>query len=189
MTDGEWVAQLIREGAVRYFPGSTLDPGRVRVSLYGGELVFRELKLIQRIDNAPFEVLRIPWLSVRINTKKLAKGSLEAREVVVSQPTLRLRRRRDGTWNLDGLLADPWPGPWIETPPIAIQNATLELIPDEDPLDGWEAPETSRRIRSWRGERMRAISASEPRAGNAVVRRTPGCVGWWHYQSQPGDPS
>ena len=46
VTDGEWVAQLIRESAVRYFPGSMLDPGRVRVSLYGGELVFRELKLI-----------------------------------------------------------------------------------------------------------------------------------------------
>ena len=51
----------------------------------------------------------------------------------VVQPTLRLRRRRDGTWNLEGLLADPWPGPWIETPPITIQNATLELIPDEEP--------------------------------------------------------
>ena len=49
--------------------------------------------------------------------------------MVVSQPTLRLRQRRDGTWNLDGLLADPWPGPWIDTPPITIKNATLELIP------------------------------------------------------------
>ncbi len=143
MTDGEWVAQLIRECAVAYFPGSTLEPGRVRVSLYGGELVFRELKMIQKIENAPFEVLRIPWLNVRINTKKLAKGRLEVRDVVVSQPTLRLRRRRDGTWNLDGLLADPWPGPWIETPPITIQNATLELIPDEEPATGGSTPEAS----------------------------------------------
>ena len=31
MTDGETVAQLIREHAVRYFPGSTLDPGRVQI--------------------------------------------------------------------------------------------------------------------------------------------------------------
>ena len=41
MTDGDTVAQLIREHAVRYFPGSTLDPGRVQISLYGGEVVFR----------------------------------------------------------------------------------------------------------------------------------------------------
>jgi len=133
MTDSETAAHLIREQAVRYFPRSTLEPGRVRIRPFVGEVVLRDLQLIQRIDNAPFEVLRIPWLNVRINTGKLAKGQFEAREVVVSQPTLRLRRRRDGTWNLDGLLADPWPGPWINTPPILIQNATLELIPDEEP--------------------------------------------------------
>lgn len=27
LTDGDTVAQLIREKAVRYFPGSTLEPG------------------------------------------------------------------------------------------------------------------------------------------------------------------
>ena len=98
----------------------------------------------------PFEVLQIPWLNIRINTQKLAKGRLEAREVVVSQPTLRLRRRRDGTWNLDGLLADPWPGPWIETPPITIQNATLELIPDEEPPPAATRRKTRRRRPSCR---------------------------------------
>ena len=123
LTDGDTVAQLIREKAVRYFPGSTLEPGRVKLSLYGGEVVFRQLRLMQRINDAPFEVVRVPWLNIRINTRKLAKGQLEAREVEVSQPTLRLRRRPDGRWNLDGLLADPWPGPWIQTPPITIQNA------------------------------------------------------------------
>ena len=137
MTDGDTIARLIREHAVRYFPRSTLDPGGVHISLYGGKVVFRQLRLIQRIDGVPFEVLRIPWLNIRINTKRLAEGQSDwAREVEVSQPTLRLRRRRDGTWNLDGLLADPWPGPWIETPPITIQNATLELIPDEEPTSG-----------------------------------------------------
>jgi AsmA-like C-terminal region len=146
MTDGDTVAQLIRERAVRYFPRSTLDPGRVRISLYGGEAVFRQLRMFQKIDGAPLELLRIPWLSIRINTRKLAKGQFEAREVVVSQPTLRLRRRRDGAWNLEGLLADPWPGPWIETPPITIQNATLELIPDDEPeyaAGGQDASKTS----------------------------------------------
>jgi hypothetical protein len=135
VTDGDTVAKLIRERAGRYFPGSTLDPGRVRISLYGGDVVFRQLKLIQRVDNAPFEVVRVPWLNIRINTRKLAKGQLVARDVVVSTPTLRLRRRRDGTWNLEGLLASPWPGPWIDTPPIKIQNGTVELMPDDDAAD------------------------------------------------------
>ena len=160
MTDGERVAQIIREHAVAYFPGSILDPGRVRISLYGGEVVFRQLKMIQKIENTPFEVLRIPWLSIRINTKKLAKGRVEAREVVVSQPTLRLRRRRDGKWNIDGLLADPWPGPWIETPPITIQNATLELFPDVDPTTAGELASSSPMSLTGSG-RMIGVSATE----------------------------
>ncbi len=36
------------------FPGSTLEPGRVQLSLYGGEVAFRELRLMQRINDAPF---------------------------------------------------------------------------------------------------------------------------------------
>jgi hypothetical protein len=143
MTDGETVAQIIREGAGPYFPGSTLDPGRVHISMFGGKAEFHHLSLIQKIDGAPFEVLHIPWLNVRINTRKLAEGRFEAREVKVSHPTLRLRHRRDGTWNLDGLLAQPWPGPWIETPPISIQNATLELIPDEEPSPSAVTPQES----------------------------------------------
>ena len=93
-------------------------------------------------------------MNIRINTRKLAKGHLEAREVEVSQPTLRLRRRPDGTWNLDGLLADPWPGPWIETPPITIQNATLELIPDEEPTDSAVPPHDGRGDRPIAGARL-----------------------------------
>ena len=171
-TDGDTLAQLIREHAVRFFPHSVLEPGRVHLSLFGGKVSFRELKMIQRIDGAPFELLRIPSLSIRIDAKQLAKGQLEMREVVVSQPTLRLRRRPDGTWNLDGLLADPWPGPWIETPPIVIQNATLELIPDEEPktaLDAPELPESS----STPGTRLIPVSASGPEPGlsSSFLRR------------------
>ena len=76
MTDSDTVAQMIRERAVRYFPGSTLDPGQVHISLFGGKAEFRQLRLVQRIDGAPFEVLRIPWLNIRINTRKLAEGPI-----------------------------------------------------------------------------------------------------------------
>ena len=108
--------------------------------------------------------------------------------MVVSQPTLRLRRRRDGSWNLEGLLADPWPGPWIETPPITIQNATLELIPDEEPPD----LRLRRQIRSpapKAGARLISVfSTGDERPGRRSqpprVRRTrPQC-----RQSQSGDP-
>ncbi|MFI5459550.1 MAG: AsmA-like C-terminal region-containing protein [Isosphaerales bacterium] len=133
LTNSESVARLIREHAIRYFPHSILDPGRVRPSLWAGEVVFRDLQLRQQIDGVSFEALKVPWLHIRINPRKLLKGHLEVRNVDVGQPTLRLRRRRDGTWNLEGLLANPWPAPWIETPPISIRGATLELTPEEEP--------------------------------------------------------
>ena len=187
MTDGETVAQLIREHAVRYFPHSTLDPGRVRISLYGGELVFRQLRMIQKIEGAPFEVLRIPWLNIKINSRKLAKGHLEAREVVVGTPTLRLRRRHDGTWNLDGLLADPWPGPWIDTPPITIQNATLELFPDDEPLAVGAAQDFSKPS-LMSGERTSAVSGKGPEPGLSSSPSLPSAPTGGVANRSPGDP-
>jgi hypothetical protein len=64
-------------------------------------------------------------------------GRFDLKEVVVAQPRLRLRRRGDGTWNVLGLLADPWPLPPSETsPPIRVENGTVELV---DEADGPEA--------------------------------------------------
>src|SRR4029077_13377555 len=114
--------------------------GRVRPRLLAGEVVLRQLQLRQQIDGASFDALKIPWLHIRISPRKLLQGLLEVRSVEVVEPTLRLCRRRDGTWNLQGLFADPWPAPWIETPPISIPRATLELTPDKDPVG---APVTS----------------------------------------------
>jgi len=133
MTDSESIARLIREHAIRYFPDSVLVPDRVRPRLLAGEVVFHQLQLRQQIGGLSFETMRIPWLHIRINPRKLLQGQLEVRNVEVVQPTLRLCRRRDGTWNLQGLIADPWPAPWIETPPISIRGATLELTPEEEP--------------------------------------------------------
>jgi len=150
MTDSETAAKLIREQAIRFFPKAILDPGRVRISLLGGQVAVHDLRLRQQIDGTSFETVRIPWLGIRINRGKLAEGHLAASEIVVSMPTLRLCRRRDGTWNLQGLLADPWPGPWIETPPILIRNATLELILNDE-TEAASAPHPIRPVSSTSG--------------------------------------
>ena len=133
ITDSETIARVVKEHAIRYLPKAILEPGRIRPSLFKGELVFHDLRLRQVIDGLSFETLRIAYLELKVNPRKLAEGKFAPREIVVGQPTLRLRSRRDGTWNLEGLLADPWPGPWIETPPIVIRNGTLELYPCEEP--------------------------------------------------------
>ena len=58
ITDSKSASRLIREKAIRYFPGSVLDPGRVRPSLLAGEVVFRDLRLRQHIDRTSFDVLK-----------------------------------------------------------------------------------------------------------------------------------
>jgi AsmA-like C-terminal region len=133
ITDSDTIARVIREYAVQYLPKAILEPGRIRPSLFRGEIVFHDVKLRQAIDGSLFETLRLAFLQLKVNPRKLAEGVFEPREVLVGQPTLRLRARRDGTWNLQGLIADPWPGPWIKTPPITIHNGTVELYPCEDP--------------------------------------------------------
>ena len=82
---------------------------------------------MQTIDRKPFQAARIPWLRVRHDARAMLQGKFVLREVTVAQPVLRLRHREDGTWNLQGLLANPWPGPAMQTPPILIQNGTVEL--------------------------------------------------------------
>lgn len=127
VTNSETMAGLIKAEIPRYLPGSVLNVQRVRIGLMQGGISLTQVSVLQTIDGAPFLTLRLPWLHIKHDPRALLKRRFVAREVVVAQPTLRLRRRKDGTWNLQGLLADPWPGPTLKTPPILIQNGTLEL--------------------------------------------------------------
>ncbi len=133
ITDSASVAKVIREHAVGYFQQAMLNPGRVRIRPFIGEVVLRQIQLIQRVDGLLFETIQIPYLNVRISPRAMMHGQLEMHEIVVVEPTLRIRQRQDGTWNIQNLFADPWPGPWIETPPILIRKATVELTPYEPP--------------------------------------------------------
>src|SRR4051794_17473294 len=127
VTDSETLARAIRAEAPRYLPGSRVDLTRVGVRLLTGEAQLMHLTVNQVIDGRSFQTVRVPWMKVRHDTRAALKGRFEPSEIVVAQPTLRLRRRRDGTWNLQGLLASPWPGPVTKTPPVQINNGTLEL--------------------------------------------------------------
>ncbi len=148
VTDSANAARWIRQYAVKYLPGSELDPGRVRMRPLIGELTLNEARIFQKIGGSPFQTLRVRWLNILVNTRKMMRGELDVQEVDVVQPTLRLCQRADGTWNLQGLLADPWPGPWLDkTPPILIQNGTVELVYHEDAAtDGTDATGEARGV-------------------------------------------
>ena len=127
VTDGTTLGAMIEAEIPRYLPGSRVILGRVKVRPFAGEINVTHLSLEQKLDGVPFQAGRIPWLRVRHDARAMLQGKFVMHEVVVAHPTLRLRRRKDGTWNLQGMLADPWPGPFMATPPIVIQNGTVEM--------------------------------------------------------------
>lgn len=132
VTDGETAARLIRAHAARLLPRSAIELGKVGISITRGEVSINHIFLRQNIDGQSFLAARIPWLSVRMDPRALLNGRFEPREVVVTHPTLRLCRRRDGTWNLQGLVAKRWPAGLAENPPpITINNGTVELVSEE----------------------------------------------------------
>ncbi len=127
VTDSETLARAIRTEAPKYLPGSQVDVARVGVRLLTGEVQATHLSVNQMIDGRPFQTVRIPWMKVRHDPRAMLKGRFEPSEIIVAHPTLRLRRRKDGTWNLQGFLANPWPGPVTKAPPVQITNGTVEL--------------------------------------------------------------
>ncbi len=127
VTDSATLAGLVRAEGPRYLPGSVVELGHAKLRPFTGEVQLTNVTVRQPVDGAQVLTLRVPWLRVRHDPRALLKGRFEPSEVVVAQPTLRVRRRKDGTWNLQGLLASPWPGPVSKTPPVQIQNGTVEL--------------------------------------------------------------
>jgi hypothetical protein len=132
ITDSDTIARVVRAGLPRYLPGSLVELARARVRPFVGEVSLTQVTLRQVLDGTPFLTARVPWLSVRHDPRAMLEGRFEPSEVVATHPTLRLRRRKDGSWNLQGLLASPWPGPLMKTPPIIIQNGTVELAGDDE---------------------------------------------------------
>ncbi|HMF37330.1 MAG TPA: AsmA-like C-terminal region-containing protein, partial [Isosphaeraceae bacterium] len=137
VTDSETAARMIKGQAARFLPRSIVEIGRVNIGILKGEVTVSHFHVLQRIDDQSFLTARVPWLSVRLDPRQVLHGRFAPREVVVSQPTLRLCRRSDGTWNIQSLIADPWPGPRIKNPPpIVIRNGTIELVGDVDAEGG-----------------------------------------------------
>jgi hypothetical protein len=126
------VAEIERE-APRYLRGR-LELGRARWVPLVGHISLSQIFLWQKMDGLDHLAARIPWLLIRHDTAALAQGRFIPREVVAVQPTFRLRRRKGGTWNVEGLLAGPWPVPVsAPSPTFLIQDGKIELCDGDGP--------------------------------------------------------
>ncbi len=94
VTDGEAAARLIKTQAARFLPRSMVEMGRPNISILKGEVTVSHFHVLQRIDGASFLTANVPWLSLRLDPRQLIHGRFAPREVVVSQPTLRLCQRK-----------------------------------------------------------------------------------------------
>ncbi|WP_165066323.1 AsmA family protein [Paludisphaera rhizosphaerae] len=133
VTDGDTVARLIRAELRLFFPRAQLEFGRIDFRPLRGKATLKQVSTLQHVDGQPFETASISWMEVRFDPWRLLHGEAEPSEVVVIQPKLRIRRKKDGGWNLMDLPARPWPTAVIENPPpVEVKNGTVEMILDPE---------------------------------------------------------
>jgi hypothetical protein len=129
VTDGDKLAVLIKHRAVRLLPGTMLGLAKVQLRPFVGDITFQHVSFQQRVDSQILETAHIPWLRIRHDAWASFHGRFIPTEVDVAQPTLRIKRRKDGTWNLQGLLAHPWPDkPLPVRPVVMIKGGIVELL-------------------------------------------------------------
>ncbi len=181
ITDSDTLAQFIREAAPRYLPKAQVSMDRVQIRPLVGDVELRQTSIWQTVDGKTLETLKIPWLQIRSDFRALFWGKVATREVAVAWPRLRIKRRADGTWNLQDLLASPWPGTAQIKPVITISKGSVEL--DEGSAFGTILREVSLKIepisdgsfrfegdaRSDMFERMALAGTYHPTTGRMVL--------------------
>jgi 4-amino-4-deoxy-L-arabinose transferase-like glycosyltransferase len=130
VTDSDNLSDLIRREAPKYLPHARVNVSKVRVGWFKGEVTVSNLDVRELVGGSPGQIIgKSKWIQVRFDPWAMMKGRFEPRDVTVAKPTIRLARMPDGTWNLQGLLADPFPVSTTGvTPPITIQEGTIELL-------------------------------------------------------------
>lgn len=84
------------------FPGAQVSVDSARLRLLGGIQV-NDLRLTRRDDPEQDEFLHVPSAVFYHDKEKLLEGELTIRKMELYRPRLRVRRGRDGHWNVQGL--------------------------------------------------------------------------------------
>lgn len=129
VTDGATLIDVLRRETPRFLPGCHLTINGAEIRPLLGQVSMNHIRLNQRIHGRAFQTATIAWLNVTCDVDALLRGRFEPTELRVSQPVLRLIRREDGTLNLKGILADPWPAPPLATEPVVrVKGGRVELM-------------------------------------------------------------
>ena len=108
------------------FPEADIDVGSARMRIFGGISV-TDLRITRRGEQHP--VLETGSAIIFHDKEQLNHGKVLIRKVEIDQPTIRLNKRSDGSWNIVDLVPkDLNQGP---VPTIVIRQATI-LVHDEN---------------------------------------------------------
>ena len=133
VTEGDTLVELIRREAPRYLPRCRVDLAQARIRPFAGSVILSTISVGDGGPGGPASIAQLPYLQINYDPWAMLHGRFEPKEVVIPKPTIRLRRRADGTWNCQGLLAEPWPGPKKgASPPIRVREGTVELMGDKE---------------------------------------------------------
>ncbi|MSU77643.1 MAG: hypothetical protein EXS16_06055 [Gemmataceae bacterium] len=126
--------QVIAEIA-KAFPGANISVDSARLRILGG-IQLNGVRLTRADDPEKSEFLHIPSAIFYHDKEKILEGQLTLRKIELVRPRMRVRRERDGTFNLQGLTRPPTDAPKTIMPTIVIHNGTLIL---EDRADQGKA--------------------------------------------------
>ncbi len=114
------------------FPGAHVSVDSARLRILGG-IQLNGLRLTRDDDPEKHEFLNVPSAIFYHDKEKILDGELTLRKIELIRPRLRVRRERDGTWNLQKLLRPPTDEPLTHQPAIVIHQGTLILEDHSDP--------------------------------------------------------
>ena len=131
VTEGETLVALIKREAPRFLPTCQVDLIEARIRPVAGRILLHSISVGDKSPGGLPAIAYFPYVQIDYNPWAMFHGRFEPGQVILSRPTVRLKRRADGTWNCQGLLADPWPGPTGGAmPAILVKDGTVELIGD-----------------------------------------------------------
>ncbi len=103
--------------------------GSANMRLFGG-LSVTDLTLTRKGEDEPFAVL--PHAVLYHDKQKLNQGTLEVRKIELTNPTLRVARLADGTWDIAKLHKKPGEGGTDAMPTVVVKGGTV-IVSDRRP--------------------------------------------------------
>jgi hypothetical protein len=106
------------------FPEAQVSVDSARLRILGG-IQLNGLRLMRADDPEKIEFLFVPSAIFYHDKEKILDGELALRKIELIRPRLRVRREKDGSWNLKNLYRQPEGARQIPIPAIVIHQGTL----------------------------------------------------------------